>query len=68
MEDINQLVRKEVKGLRGVCPQLPDRTIDELQTMLGRKDIIKLSFNENPYGTTPKAIEAITGAAAKSQQ
>lgn len=66
MEDINQLVRKEVRGLRGVCPQLPDRTIDELKTMLGREDIIKLSLNENPYGTSPKAIAAIAKAAAKS--
>lgn len=63
MEDINKLVRQEVCDLQGFCPQLPDRTIDELKTILGREDVIKLSFNESPYGPSPQAIAAIIRAA-----
>ena len=33
----------------------------------GHSDVIKLSSNENPYGASPKALEAFTRAARRSQ-
>ena len=55
--------REAVRGLRGFMPDLPDRTIPELRRLLGIKDVIKLSFNESPYGSSPKAVAAMQQAA-----
>lgn len=58
--------REAVRALRGFTPDLSDRTIRELKKLLGREDVIKLSFNESPYGPSPQVITALGEAAAQA--
>lgn len=58
--------REAVRALRGFTPDLSDRTIPELRRILGREDVIKLSFNESPYGPSPQVITALGEAAAQA--
>lgn len=58
--------REAVRALRGFTPDLSDRTIPELRQLLGREDVIKLSFNESPYGPSPQVITALGEAAAQA--
>ena len=37
----------------------PGRSIEEVRLELGLDKIIKLSSNENPFGASPKALEAV---------
>jgi len=39
----------------------PGKPEDELKRELGIDDVVKLASNENPYGPSPKAIEALSG-------
>ena len=41
------------------------KSIAELQRELGLSDIVKLGSNENPFGPSPKAIEAVIRAASE---
>ena len=41
----------------------PGKPEEELRRELGIDDIVKLASNENPYGPSPKAIEAVSGQA-----
>jgi len=41
----------------------PGKPIEELQREYGLEKIIKLASNENPFGASPKAIEAIRNTA-----
>ncbi len=41
----------------------PGKPEDELKRELGIDDVVKLASNENPYGPSPKAIEAVSGDA-----
>lgn len=47
-----------VPGVRDLKPYLPGKPISELEREYGISDSIKLASNENPLGTSPKAIEA----------
>lgn len=38
---------------------IPGKPVEEVQREFGIKDVIKLASNENPLGTSPKAVEAI---------
>ena len=38
---------------------MPDPPIEKIQQQLGQNRVVKLSFNENPYGPSPKAVEAM---------
>lgn len=58
--------RKEVNVMRGFAPDLCDRTVSELQSLLQRDDIIKLSFNESPYGPSPEVVNAMVEAASRA--
>ncbi|MGB8331647.1 MAG: histidinol-phosphate transaminase [Polyangiales bacterium] len=40
----------------------PGKPEDELKRELGIDDVLKLASNENPYGPSPRAIEAATSA------
>lgn len=40
----------------------PGKPAKELQRELGISDVVKLASNENPYGPSPQAIEAVAGA------
>ena len=50
------LLRKEVNY---VPPYVPGKTIEEVKREYGLKEVIKLASNENPYGPSPKVLEAI---------
>lgn len=54
-------VRAELKMMQAYTPIVP---YDVLAERLGRPidDIVKLDANENPYGPSPKAIEAMANA------
>jgi len=41
----------------------PGKPEDELKRELGIDDVVKLASNENPYGPSPKAIEALSDPA-----
>ena len=42
-----------------LVPYKPGKTIDEIKRIYGHKKIIKLASNENSFGTSPKAADAI---------
>ncbi|WP_376696481.1 histidinol-phosphate transaminase [Wenzhouxiangella sp. EGI_FJ10305] len=45
-------------GVRDLTPYTPGKPIDELEREYGVSDSIKLASNENPLGSSPKALEA----------
>ena len=49
-------------GVRQLRPYEPGKPISELQRELGIQDVIKLASNENPLGTSPKALAAMRAA------
>jgi histidinol-phosphate aminotransferase len=53
-----------VDNVRTLAPYVPGKPIDELERELGIRDIIKLASNENPFGPSPAAIEAMRRAVA----
>ena len=50
---------KPQRGLDAIRPYVPGTPIEEVQRKYGLKDVIKLASNENPLGTSPKALAAI---------
>jgi len=48
--------------IKSIVPYPPGKPIEELEREYGVKDPIKLASNENAWGTSPKAIEAIGAA------
>ncbi len=50
------LVRKNILGIK---PYIAGRPIEEIKRQMGLREIIKLASNENPLGSSPKAIQAI---------
>ncbi|PYZ98415.1 histidinol-phosphate transaminase [Alteribacter lacisalsi] len=53
------LVKESMKGL---TPYQPGKPVDEVKRELGLDKVVKLASNENPYGCSPLAKEAITQA------
>jgi histidinol-phosphate aminotransferase len=51
-----------VDNVRSLSPYVPGKPIEELQRELGLSDIIKLASNENPFGPSPHALEAMRRA------
>jgi histidinol-phosphate aminotransferase len=51
-----------VDNVRSLSPYVPGKPIEELQRELGLTDIIKLASNENPYGPSPRALDAMRRA------
>lgn len=45
--------------VRKLAPYVPGKTIEEVQRDLGLERIIKLASNENPFGSSPKAMAAL---------
>jgi histidinol-phosphate aminotransferase len=52
-----------VPGVRELKPYEPGKPISELERELGLANIVKLASNENPFGASPRALEAIKAAA-----
>ncbi|MGE0357706.1 MAG: histidinol-phosphate transaminase [Burkholderiales bacterium] len=51
-------------NVRAIAPYVPGKPVSETARELGlaEADILKLASNENPLGSSPKAMEAIRGA------
>jgi histidinol-phosphate aminotransferase len=48
--------------IAGLVPYKPGKPIAELKRELGLTEVIKLASNENPVGTSPKALAALRAA------
>lgn len=46
-----------------MTPYVPGKPIEEVKRELGLDRVVKLASNENPFGPSPKAIEAVRRAA-----
>lgn len=51
--------------IQSITPYPPGKPIDELEREYGIKDSIKLASNENSWGSSPKAIQAISETLGK---
>ena len=57
-------MRKRIKKtILKVKPYVGGKPIEEVKREMGLKDVIKLASNENPYGPSPKVLQAIRAAA-----
>ena len=50
------------KAVLGLSPYVPGKPISELQRAYGLQDIVKLASNENPWGPSPLALQAMQRA------
>jgi histidinol-phosphate aminotransferase len=59
-QDIERLLRPELATMQ---PYVPIHPFEVVSQRLGRapEQIVKLDANENPYGPSPKAVEAMAG-------
>ena len=57
--------RQVVESIKPYAPSWPDHTPAELCRLLERESVAKLSFNESPYGPSPKAVAAMQQAACQ---
>ena len=55
----DRLVKPHIRSLE---PYKPGKAIEELERELGIAQAVKLASNENPYGPSPRAIEAAHAA------
>jgi len=53
---------KEKKALSSIAPYAAGKPIDEVKREFGITHVTKLASNENPYGASPKAIQAAKDA------
>ena len=53
---MEKLIRKDVLN---ITPYIPGKPIEETKRELRLKEVIKLASNENPMGSSPKAVKAI---------
>ncbi len=44
--------------IRSLTPYVPGKPVQEVERELGLTDTVKLASNENPFGPSPKALEA----------
>lgn len=47
------------KNIVNITPYVAGKPIEETKRQMGLKEVIKLASNENPFGPSPKAVEAI---------
>lgn len=50
------------RAVLGISPYVPGKPITELQREYGLTDIAKLASNENPWGPSPRALQAMHAA------
>ncbi|MFC5714231.1 histidinol-phosphate transaminase [Thalassorhabdus alkalitolerans] len=58
---------KAKKQVLGLTPYKPGKPIQEVKEELGLDEIIKLASNENPFGPSPKAKEAMVAASSSPE-
>lgn len=55
------------KALDGMTPYKPGRSIEEVTSLYGLKEVVKLASNENPYGCAPTVKEFMATAAIQHE-
>jgi histidinol-phosphate aminotransferase len=50
---------KQQSGLDPIRPYVPGKPIEEVQREYGIEDVIKMASNENPLGSSPRALAAM---------
>jgi histidinol-phosphate aminotransferase len=60
--EVNQKSNLARKGINQLKAYVPGKPVEEVKEEYGLTEIIKLASNENPFGTSPQAIEAIKQA------
>ncbi len=55
---------KKVQNISDIVPYPPGKPLEELEREYGISGSIKLASNENPWGPSPKAVEAISASLA----
>lgn len=50
------------KNIREIVPYSPGKPLEELEREYGVKNAIKLASNENPWGPSPRVMEAVQAA------
>ena len=68
MSEKKMTPRPVVSTLKSYAPSWSDLTPSELCRLLERESVAKLSFNESPYGPSPKAVAAMQAAAWQVHQ
>ena len=63
MSKIEALIKK---GIRDIPPYIPGNTSESIKEKYKLDFILKLASNENQYGVSPKAVEAMKEAAAQA--
>lgn len=58
-ETLDPLSKMVPKNILKVKPYIPGKPINEVKRELGVSKVIKLASNENPFGPSPKVIQAI---------
>lgn len=53
------IARSSLAYLQPFQAELADLPLEMIKKQLGKEDVVKLSFNENPYGPSPRAIRAM---------
>lgn len=56
------IAQRVVKGVQGLQPYQPGKPIEELERELGVSDTLKLASNENPFGASGLALQAMQNA------
>lgn len=59
------LANPSILPLKAFPTELPDLPVEEIKKRLGLATVYKLSFNENPYGPSPRVVEAMREAASR---
>ncbi len=63
--DFEAMVAPHIRKLRAYEAGKP---IEEVQRELGLSDIVKLASNENPFGPSPRVLEALAAAVQKPER
>src|SRR5256885_10884478 len=63
MSDFEQFIPAHIRALAAYSPGKPAR---QAARESGLTDILKLASNENPFGPSPRALEAMRAAAAEA--
>src|SRR5205085_11841500 len=64
MTSINELGVRPRADVAAMAPYVPGRPADEVKAQFGLNRVVKLASNENPFGPSPRAVEAARHALA----
>jgi len=56
------MIKPARKAIESLTPYVPGKPIEELERELGIREAIKLASNENPFGPSPRARQALARA------